>query len=63
MPLYEFKCPKCEKTVDVLQKYDDPNPTCDCGESDVEMKRVYSVANPIFKGSGFYETDYKKKGE
>ena len=38
--------------------------TCGCGGkmNSQEMKRVFSnVGKPQFKGSGFYETDYKKK--
>lgn len=59
MPFYTFKCPSCEKEKEVIQGMNDKPPTCD----GVKMKRVFkSTAKPQFKGSGFYETDYKKKG-
>lgn len=58
MPIYSYKCDKCGKQVDELQRYTDPAPKC-CGE---DMKRTLAqTARPQFKGSGFYETDYKGK--
>jgi predicted nucleic acid-binding Zn ribbon protein len=53
---------------EVIQKMDDESPICDkCSKmvprNLVEMKRVFGdTGKPQFKGSGFYETDYKKKG-
>ena len=68
MPFYTFKCPSCKKEEDVLQSMKSAKPICQkcadasCGVHIVEMKRVFkSNAKPQFKGSGFYETDYKKK--
>ena len=67
MPFYTFKCPECEDVKEVLQKMNDSPPTCEeCStvlpRNNVEMKRVFtSVGKPQFKGSGFYETDYKRK--
>ena len=58
MPFYTFKCPSCDKEKEVLQGMNDKPPICD----GVKMERVFkSTAKPQFKGSGFYETDYKKK--
>ena len=69
MPLYTFKCPSCKKEEDVLQSINSPKPVCkkcidaSCGAHTPEMERVFtSVGKPQFKGSGFYETDYKKRG-
>ena len=67
MPFYTFKCPECEDVKEVLQKMNDSPPSCkECStvlpRNNVEMKRVFSnVGKPQFKGSGFYETDYKDK--
>ena len=68
MPLYTYKCPSCSQTKEVLQSIKEPNPVCmrcanaSCGVHLPEMKRVFGdVGKPQFKGSGFYETDYKKK--
>ena len=73
MPFYTFKCPSCSKEKEVLQSMTTANPVCQrcvnasCGIHIVEMKRVFkSIAKAKFKGSGFYETDYKckeKKGK
>ena len=69
MPLYTYRCPSCNKVEDVLQSLKEPNPVCErcvkasCGVHIPEMERVFGdVGKPQFKGSGFYETDYKTKG-
>jgi putative FmdB family regulatory protein len=68
MPFYTFRCPSCNKEQEVLQKMNEPEPVCErcinasCGVHIVEMKRVFNnIGKPQFKGSGFYETDYKSK--
>ena len=65
MPFYTFKCPSCNKEEELLQGMKDELPLCkecDLKNHIVEMKRVFkSVGKPKFKGSGFYETDYKGK--
>ena len=68
MPIYTYKCPSCEYEKDFLQSLKEAGPVCGkcvqrtCGVHIVEMGRVFkSIGKPQFKGSGFYETDYKKK--
>ena len=68
MPLYTYKCPSCCQTSEILQSMKEPDPVCmrcadaSCGVHLPEMKRVFGdVGKPQFKGSGFYETDYKQK--
>tara|TARA_Y100000593_G_scaffold83566_1_gene157631 strand:+ start:744 stop:956 length:213 start_codon:yes stop_codon:yes gene_type:complete len=66
MPFYTFKCPECEDVEEVLQGMNDSPPNCEnCTQivprRYVKMERVFkSTGKPQFKGSGFYETDYKK---
>ena len=60
MPIYTFRC-KCGNETDLLADSSDMDlrmcSKCGCG-----MKRVFnSIGKPQFKGSGFYETDYKTK--
>jgi len=62
MPTYDYKCTKCNKSFEYFQKMsDEPLKVCDdCGG---DLKRLIgSGLTPIFKGHGFYQTDYKKNG-
>ena len=66
MPFYTFKCKSCSREEDIQQTMDAPIPKCErcisasCGTFSPEMERVWKPAGkPQFKGSGFYETDYK----
>ncbi|MFW5802354.1 MAG: FmdB family zinc ribbon protein [Verrucomicrobiota bacterium] len=62
MPTYEYKCLKCDHRFDHFQTMTDaPLSTCpDCGGG---VKRLIGAgAGIIFKGSGFYCTDYKNTG-
>lgn len=61
MPTYEYECKKCGKRFEIFQKIsEDPIKECpDCGG---EVKRLIGTGSAvIFKGSGFYHTDYKMK--
>ena len=60
MPIYGYVCKNCEHTLDVLQKIsDDPLVDCpECGEP--QLKRQLSAPRFRLKGSGWYETDFKK---
>jgi putative FmdB family regulatory protein len=65
MPTYDYKCPNCEIVVEFMHKVDEPFVRI-CGECLMEgknalMKKQVSKAGIQFKGSGFYETDYKGK--
>lgn len=61
MPIYEYRCENGH-TFEVLQSMsDDPVETCEeCGAS---CQRVLHSPAIHFKGSGFYNTDYKKSGQ
>lgn len=59
MPNYDYKCTKCKKTFEIFQKMSD-EPLEKCPECGGKLKRLIGAgAGPIFKGSGFYQTDYK----
>ena len=62
MPIYEYRCPKGH-TFERFQSMSAAAPEkCDvCGASPVEIV-LYPVA-VHYKGSGFYSTDYGKKGK
>ena len=61
VPIYEFRCPKGHQ-FEVFHKMADPDPeVCEvCGKGPL-VKVLHPV--PVhFKGSGFYSTDYGRKG-
>ncbi len=62
MPTYEYRCENCENEIEVMQSMKDaPLTKCDkCGKETLK-KMVSGGAGLIFKGSGFYLTDYKNK--
>ncbi|MCF6268477.1 MAG: zinc ribbon domain-containing protein [Melioribacteraceae bacterium] len=61
MPTYDYKCKECGITFELFQKMTDEH-IKNCIECGGEVKRLIgSGMTPIFKGSGFYETDYKAK--
>jgi putative FmdB family regulatory protein len=59
MPLYEYKCHKCGKQFEVMQKFSDAPLTTHegCGG---DVDRLLSAPALQFKGSGWYITDYAK---
>jgi putative FmdB family regulatory protein len=63
MPLYEYRCESCDHRFEVIQRYsDDPIAVCpSCGKGPV-VKLLSSPAIQ-FKGSGWYITDYARKGK
>jgi len=61
MPIYEYKCDKCDKVFEVRQKFSDEPLTTheECGGS---VHRLLSAPAFQFKGSGWYATDYARSG-
>ena len=63
MPTYEYKCPSCGTKFERFQRITAP-PTLPCPKCGKVAQRLISGGHGlVFKGSGFYETDYKRKGE
>jgi putative FmdB family regulatory protein len=63
MPLYEYRCDACHRRFEVIRKFTDPElDACTlCGKGPVH--RLLSSPAIQFKGSGWYITDYSKKGK
>jgi putative FmdB family regulatory protein len=63
MPTYSYRCPKCGHEYDKFQKISDESlaacPLCKAAGE----KIITGGAGLVFKGSGFYITDYKRAGE
>ena len=60
MPFYEYRC-ETGHTFEVKQKMTD-DPVTTCQTCDATVQRVFHPVAVHFKGSGFYNTDYGKKG-
>ncbi len=60
MPIYEYRCESCAHKLEKIQKMsDDMLVDCpQCGQP--ALKRLISAAAFRLKGSGWYETDFKK---
>lgn len=59
MPTYEYECQKCGIVFDLFQSMTDEH-IKRCPECKGKVKRLLGTgAGIIFKGSGFYETDYR----
>ena len=59
MPIYQYKCEKCDKEFELKKSFDDDSNHVTCPKCGKSAKRVFIPPAIIFKGSGFYVTDYK----
>ena len=60
MPIYEYRCESCDHRLEKLQKMSEGD-LVDCPECErPDLKRLVSAAAFRLKGSGWYETDFKK---
>ena len=62
MPLYKFKCDICGTVFEKPFHMEDDKSGLMCPNGHKQVHRVYAAPNIVFKGSGFYVTDYKKNG-
>lgn len=61
MPTYEYECRECGFRFEKFQNMTD-EPIKECPECDGSVKRLIGAgAGIIFKGSGFYSTDYRSE--
>lgn len=61
MPLYEYQCKKCGHRFEKIQKFSDKM-IRKCPECGGAVEQLLSAPAVQFKGSGWYVTDYAKKG-
>ena len=61
MPTYEYACRDCGEHLEVVQSFKD-DPLTECGRCGGPLRKVFSAAGIIFKGSGYYVTDSRPKG-
>ncbi len=62
MPTYSYQCKECGEAFDAQQSFsDDPLTVCpNCGGP---LRKLFNSVGVVFKGSGFYITDYGKDGK
>ena len=60
MPTYEYACKECGEHLELVQSFKDAALT-ECGRCGGELRKVFSAAGIIFKGSGYYVTDSRSK--
>ena len=61
MPLYEYQCQKCGHRFEKIRKFSDKQ-LRKCPECEGVLEQLVSAPAVRFKGSGWYVTDYAKKG-
>lgn len=57
MPTYEYACKDCGEHLEVVQSFKDDALT-ECPNCHGELRKVFSAAGIIFKGSGWHIKDY-----
>ncbi len=61
MPVYEYECQKCKQVTEAMQKFSD-SPLTECPHCDGRLRKMISQSAFHLKGSGWYVTDYARKG-
>lgn len=61
MPLYEYQCESCAHRFELIQKYSDLPPEA-CPACGGAVRKLFSSPAIQFKGTGWYITDYARKG-
>jgi putative FmdB family regulatory protein len=62
MPVYEYECQQCKQVTEAMQKFSDaPLTQCPCCSG--QLRKMISQSAFHLKGSGWYVTDYARKGD
>jgi putative FmdB family regulatory protein len=68
MPTYDYECTKCGHVFEMFQSITAPakkrpdEPCASCGQRAPIRRLIGGGSAVLFKGSGFYETDYRSEG-
>ena len=60
MPTYQYRCSDCGNELEAVQKFTDPSLT-ECPTCTGNLRKVFNAVGVVFKGSGFYLTDYRSE--
>ena len=63
MPIYEYACEECGHRFEAWQKITDPTTTTCAACGAPRAQRQISTSSFALKGSGWYVTDYARKGK
>ena len=62
MPIYQYRCQKCLKMIEVIQKISDaPLKDCEQCHSQNTLEKCITASRFRLSGGGYYETDEKPK--
>lgn len=61
MPLYDYACDNCGNRFELKQGFD-ADPKQPCPRCERIARRVFHPVGVVYKGTGFYSTDYRKSG-
>ena len=61
MPRYDYECNSCSHTFELKQSFDS-EPVAICPKCEGSSRRKFHAVPIIYKGSGFYTTDYARSG-
>jgi len=60
MPLYDYECGKCAHKFELRKSFSE-GASANCPVCNSAAQRVFTPVPIVFKGSGFYVTDYRKE--
>jgi putative FmdB family regulatory protein len=61
VPTYQYSCTECAEPLEVVQKFSD-DPLTECPACGGRLRKIFSPAAIVFRGSGFYRTDSRSGG-
>jgi putative FmdB family regulatory protein len=61
VPTYQYACTECGHAFEQVQSFSEDSLTV-CPECEGRLRKVFSAAGVVFKGSGFYRTDSRSSG-
>jgi putative FmdB family regulatory protein len=62
VPTYQYACTECGEPLEVVQKFTDDALT-ECPACGGRLRKIFSPAAIVFRGSGFYRTDSRSSGK
>lgn len=62
MPTYEYVCRSCDAHIEVVQSFRD-DPLTECATCSGQLRKKFSAAGIVFKGSGYYVTDTRSSSD